>query len=225
MQKSYYSYLYVLVFLMLTTSCAQNTVDSKYFFVNNEKLFSLEQRNDTIFEYRYYKNFDFRKKPRKQYKVIKTKRKENLTLIVVERVDSIPLSSKPLRDDRYFIIGIEKLSKHKIKVVNEIKSYTKDSISKLNFEFDLIQDKFGYTYYEESYLKSLNSDFEIDRFFANQVIESMKNSYPEVLRQYQSTKTGDLYGTGIMSELLGREMVKRNLSPISSRTKLKKSMK
>lgn len=214
--------LLIFTFFVLNNSHAQQILDSKYFFVNNDKLFSLEQRKDTLFEFRYYENFEFRKKPRKQYRIIKSKTKGIITLLIVERLDSIPLSSKSLRDDRFFIIGIEKLSNNKIKVINEIKSYTKNAISKLPFELNLIKDKFGYTYYEETYLKSLNSEFKIDHNFADEIMKSMKNSYSELLKQYMNTKTGDMYRTGIMSELLGREMVKRNLSPISAKNKLKK---
>ncbi|WP_299336480.1 hypothetical protein [uncultured Psychroserpens sp.] len=188
--------------------------------MNSGKLFSIEQQNDTLYEYRCDANFDCRTKARKHYKIIKSKQKGNLTLLAVERLDSIPLSAKPIRDNRFFIIGIEKLSENKIKLINEVTSYTQDSISKMPFELSLLDNKFGFTYYEENYLKSLNSDFKIDKEFAQELSESIKSSNVELMELYQNTKTGDLYASGITAELIAREMTKRNLSPILAKKKM-----
>ncbi len=204
----------------LNISCSQSVLESKYYFVNSGKLFSIEQQNDTLYEYRCDANFDCRTKARKHYKIIKSKQKGNLTLLAVERLDSIPLSAKPIRDNRFFIIGIEKLSENKIKLINEVTSYTQDSISKMPFELSLLDNKFGFTYYEENYLKSLNSDFKIDKEFAQELSESIKSSNVELMELYQNTKTGDLYASGITAELIAREMTKRNLSPILAKKKM-----
>lgn len=216
---------FLIIIFTVTISYAQKALDSKYYFVNNEKLLSLEQKKDTLYEYRCNKVFECREKARKHYKIIKSKTEGNLTLYAVEWVNLAASSSKSIIEDRFFIIGIEKLSENKIKVINETTSYTKDAISKLPFGFNLIEDKFGYTYYKENYLKSLNSDFEIDKDFADKIMLSMKTSYFELMKLYKNTKVGDMYGTGIISEVLGREMVKRNLNPISARSKLEKAAK
>lgn len=204
----------------LNVSCSQNVLESKYYFVNSGKLFSIEQQNDTLYEYRCDANFDCRTKARKHYKIIKSKQKENLTLLAVERLDSIPLSTKPIRDNRFFIIGIEKLSENKIKLINEVTSYTQDSISKIPFELSLLENKFGFTYYEENYLKSLDSDFEIDKDFANEIMESIKSTDKELIELYRNTVTGDMYASGLTAELIAREMIKRNLSPILAKKKI-----
>jgi len=210
----------IIIVCTLNISCSQSVLESKYYFVNSGKLFSIEQQNDTLYEYRCDAKFNCRTKARKHYKIIKPKQKGNMTLLAVERLDSIPLSTKPIRDNRSFIIGIEKLSENKIKLIKEVTSYTQDSISKIPFELSLLENKFGFTYYEENYLKSLDSDFEIDKDFANEITESIKSTDKELIELYRNTVTGDMYGSGLTAELIAREMIKRNLSPILAKKKI-----
>ena len=120
--------------------------------------------------------------------------------------------------------SFEKISENTIKMISEAQSFTKDSIAKTPFEMKYLDNKFGFTYYTENYLKSLRTDYTINLEFAKEIIESCKSN-TEIITKYKNTNTGDWYNIGISAELLALEMIKRNLSPIRAKQKMEKALK
>jgi len=222
-------FLSVSICLIATTSCEQNFLNSAYYFINNTEITTFEKRNDTLYIYKCEANLQRSDKAQKRCRIIKSKKDGDTLLLLVERIISIPNASQAMKDNRFSIIGIEKLSSTKIKFVHENIYYNEEEIAKLPFEFNLIKDKFGFTYYEENYLKSLQTDFELDTETFQEITEAVEDSYDELIENYHNTKVRDMYKIGILYEVLGREFVKRNLSPIGLNDKLnaakKKSLK
>ena len=203
---------------------AQEILKSKYYFINGEKVFSLQKSNDTLYAFKCTSDFNCAKKARDHYKILKSKQDGNRYLFVVEKLDSLQLTTNPIREQRFKLIGFEKTSESEIKIINEARSFTKDSIAKIPFELKYLDNKFGSTYYTESYLKSFRTDYIITPEIAKEIVEACKNN-TKVITQYQNTITRDMYHTAIAAELLTLEMIKRNLSPIHAKQKMNKAMK
>ncbi len=216
--------LIALSILLTVKMTAQEILKSKYYFINGEKVFSIQKSNDTLYTFNCNSNFDCSKKVRDHYKILKSKQDGNKYLFEVEKLDSLQLTTNPIPDDRFKIIGFVKTSENTIKMINEARSFTKDSIAKIPFEINYLNNKFGFTYYTENYLKSFRTDYIITPEIAKEIIESTKNN-TEVLTQYQNTITGDMYHTAISAELITLEMIKRNLSPIHAKQKINKALK
>lgn len=203
---------------------AQEILKSKHYFINGEKVFSIQKSNDTLYMFKCTSNFDCAKKARDHYKILRSKQEGNRYLLEVEKLDSLQLTTNPIPDERFKLIGFEKISENTIKMISEAQSFTKDSIAKTPFEMKYLDNKFGFTYYTENYLKSLRTDYTINREFAKEIIESCKRN-TEIITQYKNTNTGDWYNIGISAELLALEMIKRNLSPIRAKQKMEKALK
>ena len=203
---------------------AQEILKSKYYFINGEKVFSIQKSNDTLYVFKCNSNFDCATKARDHYKIMKSKQNGNRYLLQLEKLDSLQLTTNPIPDNRFRLIGFEKTSENSFKMISEARSFTKDSIAKIPFEVKYLDNKFGFTYYTENYLKSFRTDYTITQEIAKEIIESSKNS-TEILTQYQNTITGDIYHTAISAELITLEMIKRNLSPINAKQKMNKALR
>ena len=145
-------------------------------------------------------------------------------ILAIERIRSIPLTTNPIPVNRYKIIGFEKIKKGKLKFINEVKTYTLESLSAIPFEIQFLKDKFGFTYYTESFLTELKTEYEISPTQAQQIFRDLKNNIEKV-ELYKKTKTGDIYGSGIIAELIATEMTKLNLSPLNAKDRIEKAMR
>jgi hypothetical protein len=203
---------------------SQNLLDDKYYFVNGMELFGIKKSNDTIFEFKCNSDFKCSDKYRRKFKILKSKIIGQKEILAIERIDSIPLSSNPIPADRYKIIGFEKIDKGKLKFINEAKSYTLDSLSAIPFEIQFLNEKFGFTYYTESYLTELKTEYEISPELAEQIFSNLKNNI-EQIELYKKTKTGDIYRSGITAELIAMEMIKLGLSPLKAKGRIEKALK
>ena len=125
---------------------AQEILKSKHYFINGEKVFSIQKSNDTLYTFNCNSNFDCSKKARDHYKILKSKQEGNRYLLEVEKLDSLQLTTNPFPDDRFRLIGFEKTSENEIKMINEARSFTKDSITKIPFEHNYLDNKFVFTF-------------------------------------------------------------------------------
>ncbi|WP_298518797.1 hypothetical protein [uncultured Kordia sp.] len=211
----------IIIVFLLIASCSKNVSNSKYYFISDNELTSITKQNDTLYEYKCEENLQCNDHIHKSYKIIKSKKEENLMLLAVERTNFVVNASKAMKDNRFSIIGIEQLSSNKIKFIHEHIYYNEEEITKLPFEFDLIKNKFGFTFYEESYLKSLPTDFEVDADMYAEILSAIQDFSLEYLEKYNNTQVTGLYSTGAAYDFLAREFVKRKLSPIGLQKKLK----
>ncbi|MBL7471734.1 hypothetical protein IS446_05940 [Robertkochia sp. 1368] len=211
------------VFIINSVFC-QNLLDDKYYFVNGTELYGIKKSNDTIFEFKCNSNFKCAQKYRRIFKVLKSKRIGSKEILAIERIDSIPLTTNPIPADRYKLIGFEKLEQGKLKFINEAKTYTLDSLSVIPFDIQFLNNKFGFTYYSESYLSQLKTDYNISPELAQKILAGLKSN-TELIELYRKTKTGDIYGSGITAELIATEMIKINLSPLDAKKRLEQALK
>lgn len=221
MKKILLTSILVLIFNFVFS---QNLLDDKYYFVNGTELFGIKKSNDTIFEFKCNSDFKCSDKYRKKFKILKSKIIGQKEILAIERIDSIPLSSNPIPADRYKVIGFEKIDKGKLKFINEAKSYTLDSLSAIPFEIQFLNEKFGFTYYTESFLTELQTEYEISTAQAERILSNIKNNI-EIVELYKKTETGDIYASGITAELIAIEMIKLNLSPLNARDRIEKAMR
>jgi hypothetical protein len=218
-------FLLITIFVFISNNVfSQNLLDDTYYFVNGTELFGIKKSNDTIFEFKCNSDFKCSEKYRKKFKILKTKTIGQKEILAIERIDSIPLTTNPIPDDRYKIIGFEKIEKGKLKFINEAKSYTLDSLSAIPFEIRILNDKFGFTYYTESFLTELETEYEISTELAEQIFSDLKNNVEQV-ELYKKTKTGDIYGSGITAELIATEMIKLKLSPLNAKDRIEKTLR
>lgn len=215
--------LFLLSLLIAQISFSQQ-LDDKYYFVNGLELFGIRQGNDTLYEFKCYANFQCQDRIRKHYRVIESLDTLNWKVVKLERLDSIPLTTKPIREDRFKLWGFQRIEEGVIRVVSEQARFTIDSIQSTPINSLLANDKFGFTYYTEKYLTSLKTDYEVDSLTAMEIVKDFKN-YGALLNLYKNTDVVDFYGSGLTAELTAKELIKRGWSPLFGVHRLNEALK
>jgi hypothetical protein len=209
--------------LLFNSIFSQSLLEENYYFVNGTEIFGVKRSNDTIYQFKCRPDFVC-STYRKTFKILKSKKVGEREILAIERLDSIKMSANPFPKDRYKIIGFERLEKGKLKIINETKKYTLDSLSKIKFDINLLNEKFGFTYYTKSFLTDLKTDYEITNKQAKEILEKLKENIKSV-KYYESTKTGDIYASGITAELIAIEMIKLDLSPLQARNRIEDALR
>jgi hypothetical protein len=221
MKKTLFTIILVFIFNSLVS---QNLLDDKYYFVHGSELFRIKKSNDTIFEFKCNSEFKCSEQYRKKFKILKNKIVGQKEILAIERIDPIPMSVNSIRDDRYKIIGFEKIGKGKLKFINEAKKYNLDALSVIPFEIQFLNEKFGFTYYTESFLSKLRTAYEISPKQVEQIFSDLKKNTQEI-DLYKNTETGDIYRSGITAELIAIEMIKLKLSPLNAKDRIEKALR
>jgi len=215
--------LFILSLISTQLVNAQVLVD-KLYFVNGLELFGLKQSNDTLYEFKCNASFQCQERIRKHYKIIESKDTLNWRLVKIERLDSIPLTTKPIREDRFKLWGFQRIDEGVFRVVTQRTRFTLDSIQLTPINSLLSKEKFGFTYYTEDFLTSLNTDYEIDSLTVDEIVSGFKN-YEDLIQLYKNTDVVDFYGSGIAAELTAKELIKRGWSPLYGVERINVAMK
>lgn len=213
----------ILLFFILTIACKNNFLDETYYFINNNELTRITKQNDTLVFYKCNPDFTCSDKVHELHKIIKSKKDTNKVLYAVERIDSIPYASKALLENRFSIIEFEQITPSSIKFIHTNMYYNEEEISQIAFDFKLVEGKFGYTFYEEKYIQSLQTDFELSVDTYHKIMNDIQHNYNPLIENYHQTQVRDTYKIGIFSELICKEFIKRNWNPINYNLKLQKA--
>ena len=215
--------LFLLSILIVQISFSQQLKD-KYYFVNGRELFGIRQSNDTLYQLKCAANFQCLDGARKHYRVIESLDTLNWKLVKLERLDSIPLTTEPIRKDRFKLWGFQQIEEGVIRIVAEQTRFTIDSIQSTPINSLLANDKFGFTYYTEKYLTSLRTEYEVDSITAMEIVTEFKN-YGDLLHLYKNTDVVDFYGSGLTAELTAKELIKRGWSPLFGVHRINEALK
>lgn len=220
-------YITLLLLVIITTSCEQKALDTAYYFVSYDYMYSYELKNDTLYNFDCKSDFTRIETSKKQREIIKSKKLGDLTLMVIEDIHSKKLQH---REDRFRIIGMQRLSKDKIRFFNETINYTKDSVLKIPLEKSLVENKFGITLCNENYLKSFPKEVEIDSTIKKEIksyfttdLNTISANGPvesDIIKRYANTKTNDGYGAILLHELITRKLISKNINPIAGFEKI-----
>lgn len=216
----------LLVFLIVICSSptlSQEILDRLYYFVNGEELTALKQEEDMIYVSKCNVDFECDEEYRRSYKIWRAKQEGNRVLLEVERMDPVPGVDNPYPPERFRFMGFIKEDNNHIRFINEAISVTKQEINDIPFEMAYLNEKFGFTYYSEPYLMSLNTEYELTKDEAEGLLADLKQN-EGALEYYNQTKTGDIYRIAISAELLSLELIRRGLCPIKGKNRLEDAL-
>ena len=212
-----------IVLISIQTIYSQEVLNDDYYFVSGKELTKIQKSNDTIYLYKCNSTFDCLDKYRNHFKILKSEEIENITLLKMERLDSIPMTTDPYPEDRFGIVRIEKLQNGVISYISDPKYYTNNSINNVILNKEYLEDRFGFSFYTKKFLTTLKMD-NITKNDARAILESAKEN-KKIIEKYKQTNTGDIYFSGIASELINIELIKRNLSPLNGKNRVNDALK
>lgn len=215
-----YKTLAVLILLPFAAlSQSQKMLQEDYNFpVADLEVNRLTQVADTLYELNCYADRACRPKPSKYYKILSSERKNDFTILKMERLDPASTATDPHALNRYYVTALMTGDKKRLGYLPLGMSLTKKELDNFKADADSLKEKFFYTYFSESYLKELSAFKKIStRAHAEEVLESFKDDkFKAVAERFRNTRTWDMYGTGFTSEILNRACIDLGYNPLGA---------
>ena len=197
------------------------------FLLTDGTVTKLHQSNDTLYELKCYIDRPCQPKPDKHYKILSSEKKEDFTILKLERLDATSLTSDPYPADRYYVLALKSINDEQLGYLPIVYSVTRKQVDTIRTDLQFLKDKFFYTYFSDSYLKELSAFKKlVTKDDASQIIEAVKSDKYKLLAQkYANTDTKDMYNAGFSSELLNRVCVDNGYNPIGAGEIIEKLLK
>src|SRR5688572_18045772 len=197
------------------------------FLVTDGEVTKLHQSNDTLYELKCYIDRPCQPKPAKHYKILSSNKTGNFTIIKLERLDTIHLTSDPYPAARYYILALKGVTDKQLGYLPLVFSVTKKQLDTIKTSVQSLEDKFFFTYFSYSYLEELSALKKLaTKDEASLIIQAAKSDkYKPLARSYANTETKDMYNAGFSAELLSRICIENGYSPIGAGLIIDKLMK
>jgi len=201
---------------------AQQILKDDYYMVSVDDTKMYKQSNDTLYQYKCSPDFKpfLSLKPTSHYKILGYQVKSGYTILKLEQLDTIPLTSDPYPLTRYYVLAFNKITADTTGQLMLFRGLTKAELDKI--EVPDLKDKFFSTLISGSYkkrlanLKSVNSKQDAATIIAT--LQSDK--YNSIIMRYKSTDIHDMYNSIINAELLYHSCVDNGYNPINAHNKI-----
>jgi hypothetical protein len=211
--------LLILILINLRLSLyAQQAIEENYYFITEVGFLMLKQSGDTLYSYKCQKDFSCHDFGAKHYKILATENIGDYVVLKMESLDSMSMTTNPFPEDRFSIVIIKFISDKSLIFIQEANRYTHSQLDTIQISQSNLDQKFGYTYYTKNHLyelskrKKISSKSEIEELL--KLFETYE--YQAIIEKYRNTKTGDMYGRGLMYELFYKAAIDNGYNPIDA---------
>ncbi len=196
----------------------QILTEDYHFLVTDGIIKKLRQRNDTLFEIQCYPDWSCIEKPTHQYRIIRSETVAPITVLYLERLESIRFSTDPYPANRFSLLAINKSDSNKIGYLDFKRGLTKVDIDTMRLDPLSLKDKFFFSWYGDRYLKVLSVNRKMKtKEDAQSILDLVKSGrFQKLIEQYQKTATSDLYGSGLTAELFTRACIEKKIDPVGA---------
>jgi hypothetical protein len=188
------------------------------FLTTNGPIIKLHQRNDTLYELKCF--IDGRCLPRqsKHYKIISSDKKGDFIMLKVERLDTIHMTTDPYPLTRYAVLALKGIGSRQLGYLPIETGLIEKQLDTIETNVQLLDGKFFFTFFSQTYIKELSILKKVTtKEEANEILEAAKSDkFKPLADRYAKTKTGDLYNSGFIAELLNRACIEKGYSPIGA---------
>jgi hypothetical protein len=217
-----------LLFPFIGFSQTQKLLTQDYnFLVTDGEISKLHQSNDTLYEFHCYIDRPCQPMPEKHSKIISLQQTKDFTILKLEQLDTIPLTTDPYPATRYSVGVFKDIDNKKLGYLKLVSGLTKQQIDTVRIDSNSLNDMFFFTFYSDAYLKELSALKKVTTKI--QVLEIMdvvkSNQFKLLAEKYRKTKTGDMYGTGFSAEILARACIEKGYNPIGAGRVINKLMR
>lgn len=207
---------------------AQTVLKQDYNFLGTDgEVSKIHQSNDTLYELHCYIDRPCQPRPENHYKIIGSVIKDQFTLLKLEQLDTIPLSTDPYPPTRYSVLAFKNIDDKHLGSLNLKLGLTKRQLDTVRINVSSLKDKFFFTFFSDASLKELTKLKKLTTMEeAKEVIEAMKSDKFKALAQrYVKTETRDLYAAGFSAEILNRGCIEKGYNPVGAGRTINKLMR
>lgn len=209
----------LLLLPFLGCSQAQKLLLQDYsFLVTDGEVTKLHQSNDTLYELHCYIDRPCQERPEKHYKIISSTAAEEFTILKLEQLDTIPLTTKPYRTTRYSVLALRKIDNKQLGYLPLVLGLTRQQLDTVQTNIQSLKEKFFFTFFSDTFLKELAGLKKITtKEDAQQIIETFKSDkFKLLVDSYSKTETSDIYASGLSAEILNCVCIEKQYSPIGA---------
>ena len=211
----------LLLFLLLPfLGCAQKKevlLQDYHFLVTDGEVSTLRQSNDTLYELH---SSDYSPSMVQQhYKIISSQKINEFTILKLEGLDTISMTTDPYPATRYSVSFFKDIDPTKLGYLETvIHGLTKEGLDTVHVDEKSLNNLFFFTYYSDTYLKELSGLKKVTtKEQALEIMEAMKSDQFKLLAEkYAKNPPGDLYGSGLVAEILSKACIEKGYSPIGA---------
>ena len=220
----------LILFLIFPFSgCSQNQkilAQDYNFLVTDGEISKFHQSNDTLYELHCYIDLHCQPQIENHYKIISSQKIRNFTIVKLEGLDTIPLTTDPYPKTRYSVVIFKDINDKELGYFDLLHGLTKQELSSVKVDADSLKDKFFFTYYSDSYLKELSSLKKVST--KNQVLEitDVENDeeFKLLAEKYAKSNVNDMYLSGFSAEIINRSCIKKGYDPVGAGRVINKIM-
>lgn len=196
------------------------------FLVVDGEISKLHQSHDTLYELHCYVNQPCQTIPEHHYKIISYSKKDVFTILKLEQLDTIPLTTNPYPKTRYSTLALREINHKHLGYLPLVLGLTKNEVDTIKTNA-LLEDKFFFTWFSDSYLKELSTLKQVTtKEDVDKLVETLKgDKFKTLIKRYEKTKIFDMYGSGISAELLNRACIEKGYNPIGAGRIINKLMR
>ena len=222
--------LFIALFLVFTCARGQRILTQDYNFIGRGmRVSKLHQSNDTIYQFScnaYAKQF-YRVKPDAHYKIISSSKQAEFYILKLEQLDTVSLTTEPYPKTRYSLLILKNGNSKEVGSLPRLLGSTRSQIDTSKVNLTALRNNFYFTYFSDTYMKSLASLKTIaTKHDAEVIFETIKDgTFKELIDKYQQTQPGDLYASGLISELINRACINNGYNPLGAQQKINDLLK
>ncbi len=213
--------VFLLTFISLDV-CAQQILKDDYYMVSVDDTKLFRQSNDTIYLYKCSPDFIQlpHLKASDHYKILNINTTSNFSILKLEKLDSIQLTTDPYPLKRYCVLILKDIN---YKTSGQLMLYRGLSREDLNkVKIPDLSNKFFSTLISESYKKEL---IKLKPILVKQdvdvIIQDLKSEkYKSLIERYKATELNDMYNFFINSEMLYLACKDNGYNPINASHKI-----
>jgi hypothetical protein len=211
-------------------SCSQNQkiLSQDYSFLVNDGIISkLHQSNDTLYGLHCYVDSPCDSEPDDRHKILSAKKVKYFTIVKLESLDTISMTSDPYPKTRYSVVIFKDINDKELGYIDFLHGLTKQELSSVKVDTDSLKDKFFFTYYSDTYLKELTALKRVTT--KKQVLEitDVENDeeFKLLAQKYARSNVNDMYLSGFSAEIINRSCIKKGYNPVGAGRVINKIMR
>ncbi|MDQ1160451.1 1,2-phenylacetyl-CoA epoxidase PaaB subunit [Chryseobacterium sp. SORGH_AS 447] len=212
--------LFILL-LVININIDSQIFKEPYYFVGPDEMHVYKKSNDTLYTSTAFSvKLPETTKYREHYKIWSVKENpSDITIMKLENLDSIPLTTDPYPEDRFRIFVFKKNSEKEAVLINDIGHLTKQELA--NYNTDTIQSKksIGMKLYSLSYMKEL---MKLKKVVSKSDVDKINNElnnpkYLNLIEDYKKeNKLFDPYASILAADLINTACLNLGYSPIGA---------
>lgn len=218
-----------LLFLSLI-GCSQDQkiISGDYSFISTDgEVRTLRQSNDTLYELKCYIDRPCLPEPSSHYKIISATITPGFSILKLEKLDTIRLSSNPYPATRFGVLALRTGNNKELGYLPLKGGLTRQQLDTVSTDVQVLKTKFFYTFYNENYIKEFSKLKKITTKEEVMMLGDAINAdnFKALIEAYKRTEAGDMYNSGISAELLTKVCLIKGYNPIGAGEAVDKLMK